>query len=414
MDAAHLRLFEAHGVEIEYMIVDRETLAVLPVADRLLVDGAGEVVSDIERGRITWCNELSAHVVELKVSLPEPSLAPLPELFQAEVAEVDRRLEPLGARLLPTGMHPFMDPARETRLWPHAAGEIYGAFDRIFGCRGHGWSNLQSVQINLPFADDSELERLHAAIRLLLPLMPALAASTPFVEGHAPGWLDERMRHYAANCRRIPSVTGLVVPEDVASKAQYEEEILGRMFRDIAPLDPEGVLREEWLNARGATARYDRWAIEIRVLDTQECPLQDLALLAAITDVVRALVDERWGSLADQRALSTEELAELFRAVCAGAEGTAVRHVGLLRALGRPERGAPSAGELWADLMDELWPAGSAGRLRWGPAFDVMVREGSLATRILRATGPAPRRGDLIAVYRELADCLHEGRPFRG
>src|SRR5690606_11011872 len=82
-----------------------------------------------------------------------------------------------------------------------------------------------------------------------------LAASTPFVEGRAPGWLDERMRFYAANCKRVPSVTGLVIPEDVASKAQYEEEILGRMFRDIAPLDPAGVLPEEWLNARRATAR---------------------------------------------------------------------------------------------------------------------------------------------------------------
>lgn len=412
--AEHLRLFEAHGVEIEYMIVDQKTLSVLPLADRLLVDELGAIVSDIERGRITWCNELSAQVVELKTTAPEPELEPLPELFQAEVREIDRRLEGLGARLLPTGMHPWMDPAREARLWPHAAGEIYRAFDAVFDCRGHGWSNLQSVQLNLPFADDSELERLHAAVRLVLPLLPALAASTPFVEGRAPGWLDERMRHYMTNCRRVPSVTGLVVPENVASRAQYEEEILGRMYRDIAPLDPGGVLREEWLNARGATARYDRWAIEIRVLDTQECPAVDLALLASITDVVRALVEGRWSGLGEQQAPATEALAELLRATSAEAEAAPVRLAPLLAALGRPPAADCTAGELWADLMGELWPATSARRARFGEALDLVAERGSLSRRILRAVGPRASREALAEVYRVLADCLHEGRAFRG
>ncbi len=35
-----LHLFGGFGIELEYMIVDRETLSVLPVADRLLVGGA--------------------------------------------------------------------------------------------------------------------------------------------------------------------------------------------------------------------------------------------------------------------------------------------------------------------------------------------------------------------------------------
>ena len=58
---------------------------------------------------------------------------------------------------MPGGAHPWMDPARETRLWPHEDNEIYEAFDRIFGCTGHGWSNLQCVHLNLPFDDDENL-----------------------------------------------------------------------------------------------------------------------------------------------------------------------------------------------------------------------------------------------------------------
>ena len=35
-------LFSAFGIEIEYMIVDRETLSVLPVADKVLAAAAGK------------------------------------------------------------------------------------------------------------------------------------------------------------------------------------------------------------------------------------------------------------------------------------------------------------------------------------------------------------------------------------
>ena len=80
----------------------------------------------------------------------------------------------MGCTLLPGGVHPWMDPSKETRLWPHEYNEVYRSFDRIFGCAGHGWSNLQSTHLNLPFADDDEFGRLHAAIRAILPLLPAL------------------------------------------------------------------------------------------------------------------------------------------------------------------------------------------------------------------------------------------------
>jgi gamma-glutamyl:cysteine ligase YbdK (ATP-grasp superfamily) len=102
--------------------------------------------------------------------------------FQAEVRAIGRQLEPLGARLMPTAMHPWMNPAAETRLWPHDQAEIYQAYDRVFGCSQHGQANLQSMHLNLPFANDAEFARLHAAVRLVLPILPALAASSPIVE----------------------------------------------------------------------------------------------------------------------------------------------------------------------------------------------------------------------------------------
>ncbi len=49
---ARLRLFEGCGVELEYMLVDRATLDVLPIADRVLADGSGASapVNDWVRG----------------------------------------------------------------------------------------------------------------------------------------------------------------------------------------------------------------------------------------------------------------------------------------------------------------------------------------------------------------------------
>ena len=84
------------------------------------------------------------------------------------------------------------------------------------------------------------------------------------------------------------------------------------MYRDIAPLDPEGLLQDEFLNARGAIARFDRSTIEIRVLDTQECPSADLALAAVVVAALKGLVEERWSTYEEQKAWDTRRLAEIL------------------------------------------------------------------------------------------------------
>src|SRR5437016_821403 len=132
------RLFEVAGLEIEYMIVDAPTLDVRPLADRLLAAGAGSgaaFVCDVERGAFGWSNELCAHLVELKTEEPVADLASSSAGLADEVRRMNELLAPLGARLLPTGMHPWMNPAREAELWPHEGAEIYAAYDRIFDCR---------------------------------------------------------------------------------------------------------------------------------------------------------------------------------------------------------------------------------------------------------------------------------------
>jgi gamma-glutamyl:cysteine ligase YbdK (ATP-grasp superfamily) len=399
-------LFSRFGVELEYMIVDRDTLDVRPLADRLIHGTEDQRKNEIRRGSIRWSNELVSHVIEIKTDGPVASLQPLSGLFQEGVNDINRQLEPLSARLMPGGMHPWMDPEKETVLWQHGDREIYDTFNRIFDCRGHGWSNLQSTHINLPFANEEEFRRLHSAIRLVLPLVPVLAAASPYYEGRAAPVLDMRLEAYRGNCARIPSITGRLVPERIRSIASYKTDILERIYKDMVVLDPDGVLAEEWVNARGAIARFERGTIEIRVMDNQECPAADLAIVQFIVEILKELVAQKWSSLAEQEELLTADLEQIFLTALLQAEDAPVRLSEYVHAFGANKNSSVTLSHLIWSLFERL-----DGRNRhWGSVIETILRKGCLARRIRRASGKNPGHEKLLDVYRELADCLANGQ----
>jgi gamma-glutamyl:cysteine ligase YbdK (ATP-grasp superfamily) len=418
---SRLRLFQGFGVELEYMVVDADSLDVLPIVDRVLEAVAGEIVSEIEVGALAWSNELVLHVVELKTNGPVPRVTGLDRLFQSDVARINGIAGDMGGLLLPTAMHPWMDPLRETVLWPHEFSPIYEAYDRIFGCKGHGWSNLQSTHVNLAFADDEEFGLLHAAIRLLLPVLPALAASSPLVEGSITGFRDSRMEFYRGNSRRIPSVAGRIIPEAVFTQEAYEREILGRMYEEIRPLDPEGTLQAEFLNSRGAIPRFERGSIEIRVIDVQECPAADLALVSLLTAALELLTE---GALSDpdlQRGVSLEPLVRVFLACIREGEKAVLREGEILGALGFPGRNA-EAGEVWWHLLEGAAASGKLPQRGQVELLQRILRRGTLSTEMLRALGrseestgnanPVLPRDRIEELFRELARCLQKGEIF--
>lgn len=428
MTEPELSLFEGFGVEIEYMIVDDDSLDVRPYCDRVLAAAAGDITNEVQRGAVAWSNELCAHLIEIKTNGPASSLAPLTDAFATTLKDIEGILERDGARLMPGAMHPWMDPEREMVLWPHDYSPIYQAFDRIFDCRGQGWANLQSVHLNLPFANDDELHRLHAAIRHLLCLLPALAASSPVADGRDSGFADYRMEVYRHNSRRIPEVAGLLIPEVVSSEETYRERILLPMYRAIAPLDPQQILREEWLNARGAIARFDRFAIEIRVLDTQECPRADLAILGLVVAVLQALLEERFGYLQDLDALETGRLAAILQQCILHGDEARIDDAPWLASFGL--RGKLWARDFWGHLLERCGDLFAATGVDRAP-LELILDQGNLSRRLRQALElPAPGRrfdafaleptlpaklprGAMADVYRRLADCLREGTSFR-
>lgn len=397
------KLYSRFGIEIEYMIVDRKSLVVRPIADQLIFAASGTLENSCQRNNMAWSNELVMHVIEMKTEEPRTELNGVDRDFQTQVADANRLLADMDAMLLPTAMHPFFDPLRETRLWPHGNQEIYQAFDRIFDCKGHGWSNLQSTHINLPFETDSEFVRLHSAIRLLLPLMPALAASSPICEGKRAHMMDMRLEFYRKNCRRIPSVTGKVIPEAIHSIQEYHERILSRIYRDIAPYDPDGILQEEWTNARGAIARFERNTVEIRVLDCQECPQADLAIAQFIVTILRHLTESSRDP-ADFLKQQTNDLENLLLHTIAYAEDCLVQDESYLELLGLENRGITTVGDILYQLLEKLSTPGTP----WRKPIEHILRRGCLARRIRRATGREPSHARIVEVYQQLAHCLDQ------
>lgn len=402
-------IFSVLGIEIEYMLVDRDSLTVQPKSDVILNILAGKQTNEVVMGEIAASNELVMHVLELKNYGPKPPSEPIAQQFQQTIMELQPVLKQHHLQLLPSGAHPWMDPLLETKRWPHGDNSIYKQFDTIFDCRGHGWANLQSMHVNLPFANDTEFCQLHNTIRLLLPLMPALAASTPLVSGKSTGLLCSRLDFYGKNQQRIPSISGDVIPEFIRTKTQYQTEILLPMYRDISSYDPEGLLQYEWLNSRAAIAKFDSMAVEIRILDTQECVNADIAIAHAIHAILKSWYDS--GSTKySEKICSTQTLKSIYNQTIKNGLDVIIDDMDVLEQWQLPQKNPITARDAWALLIERVSPdLDQISQV----ALEHILSQGNLSERILRSCRGDLSKDKVTQVYRELGDCLLKNRSFQ-
>jgi carboxylate-amine ligase len=409
MKPSPYHLFHGYGIELEYMLVNKDTLAVMPVADDLLKYELGEIGSDFENGMITWSNELVLHVIELKSTKPENDLDALEKAFTRNISRINTILDEWNAMLLPSAAHPFMDPFNETRLWPHDNNEVYELYNRIFNCSGHGWSNLQSTHLNLPFAGDEEFAQLHASIRMLLPLLPALCASSPLLDGKLSGMLDTRLSYYKTNQSKIPSITGMVIPEATFSYHDYDKLIYSAIEKDTREFNQENILDPVWVNSRGAIARFDRGSIEIRIMDIQECPAADLAIVNTIVHVLKALVEGKFCSLNDQMKMDTSVLSGLLDQISVHGGQARIENSDYLAAFGLLS--PVTAKELWQHLLIKIPPHTYFDK-KSREIINTILDKGSLAERIIHSLKEDNSLDNIKIIYRQLGKCLSENTLF--
>lgn len=392
------------GIELEYMLVDSVTLNVAPLADKIFTEFTGCPTNEVEGDKLNWSNELVRHVVELKNPKPVTQVRELSTAFPAEIQKLWKESEKMGCRLLATAMHPWMSPETETRLWPLEQKQIYETYDRIFHCQGHGWANLQSSHINFSFGStDEEFGNAHAVLRVVTSLVPLIASSSPYQEGKRGPFLSTRLFHYFQNQRRISSIIGPIIPEPIWNRKDYEEKILQPMYREIAPLDTEGVLQEEWLNSRAVIPKYDYNRFEVRVMDIQECPQADLALIWFFVQLARQLYVSHWVDVELLKELSSEELRKVLMEAAENADETIIDNPKLLRVFGIHNPRILGI-ELLRHLLSELTYEPEDEAL-FQVCEDIFKR-GPLSRCMVRALGEAPSRDALKEFYSVLSKNL--------
>ena len=414
MTARGYRLFEVVGLELEYAVVDAQLRPIPIVADVLKRLAGGRASSDVVHGPVGCSNELATHVIELRNQGPHRSIARVERDLVAGVRWLAGALASgFGARLLPCGMHPLMSP-RDTGVWSGAGRAIYAAYASLFPM-SHGFLNVQSCHVNLPLGrGDEDAVLLMDAVACLMPYLPALAASSPAWGGRLRHQLDSRLVFYARNQARFPQISGQVVPEHVSSLAAYREEILAPMYRALRGLPEAQLLSHEWLNSRGAIVRFSRSALEVRVLDVQECVRMDVALAAFIRCAGRALVEDlRSGALVRpaQRVLVRD-----FRNVVRDGRFARVdaRHLRRRKVV----EDVPARSVL-DSLLARAASCATADELPYLERVDWLLDAGSLAERLRKEVArraPDGRRikEALREVHDELPGCLLANEPWGG
>ena len=187
-------------------------------------------------------------------------------------------------------MHPLLK-LQDTAVWPHYHKKIYQQYGRIFNLNQHGWLNIQSFHLNLPYQKEADAVRIHNQLANMCAYLPAVAASSPIYEGKNGPDTDNRLQFYKVNQKEVPSVTGGVIPEYVSSLDQYKQDVIEKYTADLAARGADKILlHREWVNSRGVIFRFDRCALEVRVMDEQECVKSDVALACFVRAALRGLI----------------------------------------------------------------------------------------------------------------------------
>jgi gamma-glutamyl:cysteine ligase YbdK (ATP-grasp superfamily) len=368
--------------------------------DKIIKNLYGRVVNFVEQYRFTFGKELQLHVMEIKPNTPFRS----PENFEETMHEAVLKLldfleDKYKAYLLGTGMHPLLK-LEETGVWPHRHRKIYQAYSKIFNLNQHGWLNIQSFQLNIPYLDEEKAILIHNLLANICAYLPAISAASPIYEGRFRKYMDNRLHFYMTNQKEIPSVTGNVIPEYVFSFEQYRKEIIEKYSLDLAKAGAhECLLRKEWVNSRGVVLRFDRKAVEIRVMDEQECIKSDVALSCFIRALLRGLMREK------AELLPQEILVKDFESVV---------KMGLRAEVLHPQ--GPTARQVCQHFLQIASENASKEERKYLPIIQRRIECGSLSEiireRVQRRAQKTDFREAILDIYSKLLKSLRDNQPY--
>lgn len=391
------RLFDAMEVTIAFAVVDAATLDAIPEAP---APGSARRSNNV----VSWSPGLVAHQWVLHARGSARRLPVLHRRLARALGDTVPHLTAKGLRLLPGGGHPWMAPHAARITAPQAA-----LADRILGARTHGHAHGQGLYLIFPFTGDLEFTRLFSAVRMLLPVIPALTAASPVVDGAPNHVLDNRLLPVDPAQARVPALARPAVPEAAFTEEDYYRIIKAPLAQALAEEGALDLLGHDRTDPRLAVASFDPGTLQLRVADAQESVAANMAVVEMITAVLRALVKGRWVSTYLQRAWHEQDLEQVLMATIRHGDAAEITDLNYMVMFGLMGHEGISAGKLWQHLFVELY-----GDLSDNARTHIahILEHGCLARRILDRTGPTPDRAQLRAVYAELADHLLVEQPF--
>ena len=166
-------------------------------------------------------------------------------------------------------------------------------------------------------------------------------------------------------------------------------------------------LDHHFLNSRGAISRFDRNAIEIRLVDIQECPKADVAVCVLIIEVLKLLVNESLVSLKHQKKWEKEPLFDILNDAIKNGENSVITNLDYLQLFGLKE--ATNQQNVWKHLFNLVKGTVNESHLE---ALNTILTQGTLATRILKAIDTDFSEANIKKVYTVLSVCLQKNEVF--
>jgi hypothetical protein len=146
-------------------------------------------------------------------------------------------------------------------------------------------------------------------------------------------------------------------------------------------------------------------------MDIQECPAADMAIMALVIETIKALVGQKFVDFESQMKWKTDFLSQLLEKATEKAQEVIVDNPDFLNVFGFPESSATMA-ELWRHISERLVRSGNVAVATARREIDVILNEGTLSQRIIRAMGNDHSKESITAVYKRLSDCLAQNRMF--
>jgi gamma-glutamyl:cysteine ligase YbdK (ATP-grasp superfamily) len=195
-------------------------------------------------------------------------------------------------------------------------------------------------------------------------------------------------------------VTGDIVPEYASTFGQYKKDVIGKYTNDLARTGANKLLlKKEWVNSRGVIFRFDRKAIEIRIMDEQECIKSDVALSCFVRAALRGLMNS------EPEFLPHAVLVQDLKAVIRNGLDAAVHHP-----KGRTARQVCkyfyNIARSNASEEEKRYLSIVRRRIEYGNLSE------TLRERVMKGSQRTSVREAIVDVYSELADSLAKNQPY--